>query len=267
MDDFFGGFRHSQKSNFVQGNDCRIKVSFTLNEAFNGADKKVKYYRMDVCPECNGNGYGANGSKESCIHCNGTGRVRNVTRNGYATFVQETLCPYCKGYGFSIKNPCNKCNGTGAAPSSNEIDLKIPIGIFDGAEMVISGGGDAPIITSNEKGINGDLIVTFVQAKDEIFTRTYDDIYSNIKIDISDALCGSEVEVESIDGSKIKFKVPKLTKDGHMFRFNGKGMKNIKNNNYRGNHMVKICYNYPQSLTEEQENLLTKFNEIEKNKN
>jgi DnaJ-class molecular chaperone len=79
---------------------------------------------------------------------------------------------------------------------------------------------------------------------------------STIKLNLYEALCGTEVILETIDGGKIKFKVPKLTKDGHVFRFAGKGLKSIMDNNHRGNHLVLVSYEYPAEIGEREEKLL-----------
>jgi molecular chaperone DnaJ len=77
---------------------------------------------------------------------------------------------------------------------------------------------------------------------------------------------GTEIQSETIDGSKVKFNLSEITKDGHMLKLTGKGMRNVRMPSHRGNHYITIKYKYPNNLSEKQIELLKEFNEIEKNK-
>lgn len=262
MDDFFNPFgrRNSQRIN--KGENAEIHVNLTLEEIFNGGSKNVKYFRKAVCKDCNGTGLSHNGKREFCPHCNGSGRIRNVSCNGYATFVQETMCPHCNGIGQKIINPCTKCNGSGLFNEENEITFNIPAGVPNGASFVMDGAGSVPY---NGEGINGDLYITVREVPHSEFRRNNNDIYSEVDVSIIDALCGCDISTNTIDGSTVKFKLASLTKDGHVLKLSGKGMKEMRTYG-RGNHYVTINYVYPKNLTEEQIKLLQEFNEIEKTK-
>ena len=93
---------------------------------------------------------------------------------------------------------------------------------------------------------------------------SYNNIFSEIELSICDALCGTEVTVECIDETKVKFKTPKITKEGHLFKFSGKGLKDPQNNNKRGDHIVVVKYKYPTEISKEQEKLLKEFDKLEK---
>ena len=262
MDDFFSPFRNNDPR-IVKGENIQTTVNVTLEEMFNGSKKTIKYQCKITCPDCNGSGLSSNGKREFCPHCNGTGRIRKVSRNGYSTFVQESVCHYCQGVGQKIINPCKKCNGSGLSYETKEITIDIPVGIFNGAAISMEGYGSAPY---DGKGINGDLIILFNEIKHPLFKRKDDDIYSEIELNIVDALLGTEIQSETIDGSKVKFNLSEITKDGHILKLTGKGMRNVRMPSHRGNHYITIKYKYPNNLSEKQIELLKEFNEIEKNK-
>lgn len=258
-DDFFSNFRQHV---VVKGRDKQVKVTVSLNEIYNGGTKKISYTVDEICPDCQGSGMSEKSIKNTCPHCNGLGKIRNISQNAFTTFIQESTCPHCSGNGYTISNPCEKCGGSGLHKVVKDIEINIPIGIFDNATIGYEGMGNAI-----QNGYNGDLIIIFKEEKHPIFDRHNDNIHSDLDVNICDALCGTEAIVDCIDGTKAKFKIPKLTDDGRVFKFANKGLKNIRNNNLRGDHIVTIRYIYPQNLTEEQEKLLKEFNEIEKNKN
>ena len=259
MEDFFNPFkRHGPR--IVKGENVQTVVNITLEEMFNGGKKTVKYQRKTVCPDCKGTGLSHNGKREFCPHCNGSGRIRNISRNGYSTFVQETVCPHCQGVGQKIINPCNKCNGSGLSYETKEVTIDIPIGIFNNAAISMDGYGSAPY---DGKGVNGDLIIVFNEIKHPLFKRVDNDIYSDVEINMADALMGAEIQSETIDGTKVKFNLSQITKDGHIIKLTGKGMKDVRMQTNRGNHYITIKYRYPNKLTDKQIELLKEFNEIE----
>ena len=266
MEDIFGNFHGNfgRKETVNKGNTCYADVSFTLKEAFNGANKEVTYFIKDKCDECNGSGLAHDGKRETCTHCNGSGTIKNVQRNGYMTYVQQSTCPHCNGKGSIITNPCTKCHGTGLKNKDEIANISIPKGISDGMQLIIKEAGDYP---PNGDGIRGDLIITFIQEEDDVFTRSGDNIITTLELNLYEALCGIDATVECIDGTKVKFKVPKLTQDGRLFRFGGKGMININNKTLRGDHIINVKYKYPTDINKRQEELLKDFSEIEEEKN
>jgi molecular chaperone DnaJ len=263
MDDFFNPFGRRSSQRINKGENAEVFVNLSLEEIFNGGAKTIKYFRKTICKDCNGTGLAHNGKREFCSHCNGSGRIRNVSRNGYSTYIQESMCPHCNGVGQRIINPCTKCNGSGLSNEECETLFTIPAGVPNGSSFVMEGAGSAPY---NGEGINGDLYIVVREIPHKEFKRSYNDIHSDIEINIVDALCGCEVTSNTIDGSTVKFNLGKLTKDGHTLKLSGKGMKDMKNPSYRGNHYITINYVYPTNLTEEQIKLLQEFNEIEKKK-
>lgn len=259
FNDFFSSHNPFNKGGFTylkKGDNAFVRVFVTLEEVYNGGKKNISYKRYNKCSNCNGMGHDESGTTETCPICNGTGRIRKTSRNGYSTFIQESACHNCKGLGFIIKNPCKECNGNGIVEVTENINIDIPIGIFNKAQISIEGMGSCPSTIGGKDGINGDLIVEFIETKHDIYTRNGDDIISELKLNLYEALCGTEIITNTIDGTKIKFKVPKLTKDGHVFRFANKGLKNVMDNNVRGSHMISVSYEYPSEIGEREEKLL-----------
>jgi molecular chaperone DnaJ len=263
MSDWFGFGGFGKQPRNVKADDCHVEIDVTLSEVFNGGKREISYNKKTKCDECHGSGLGKDGKIETCPHCNGTGRIRNMQRHGYQTIIQESVCHHCHGQGKTIINPCSKCHGSGLMDTTVEDKIYIPVGIYDGATIVVRGIGCE---ASSERGEtqNGDLYVTFNEVPHKTFKRNGNDIISEVELSICDAMCGCDVTVDCIDETKVKFKSPKITKEGRSFRFSNKGLKDPNNNNLRGDHIVIIKYKYPTEITEEQEKLLKEFDNLTK---
>ena len=265
MSDFFSGFGGFGGFNRgpIKAKDCYVDIDLSLSEIYKGGKRDVTYNKKGKCDQCNGTGLGKNGKVETCPYCNGSGRIRNVQRMGYQTIVQEGVCHHCGGEGKKIIDPCTKCHGSGVMDISETVTIDIPIGAFEGATLKIDGKGCDASPERNET-YNGDLYIRFHEVPHSKFERNGNNILSEIELSICDALCGTEVTVECIDETRVKFKTPKITKEGHLFRFSGKGLKDPQNNNKRGDHIVVVKYKYPTEISKEQEKLLKEFDKLEK---
>jgi molecular chaperone DnaJ len=249
--DPFGMHRRRQ----TKGEDITTKVYVTLEEVLYGTVKNVTYKRRVECDHCHGTG-SDDGKDTQCTHCHGTGRIRTQRNMGGMMYINETICPYCGGRGKTITNPCRKCGGSGLLEKEETVSVNIPAGIFDGGTLTVQGMGYPP---RDGNGINGDLYVTVFVLPHNKFTRDGDNIHSDLHLNLKEAWLGCEKEVETLDGKKLKIKIPKLTKDGQQFSLKGRGLANLKSGYITGSQIVTVVYDVPKSLTKKQEELLKEF--------
>lgn len=260
----FSGFGFgSGQPHVSKGQDIKIKVKISFEESFNGCKKTVKYRQNNVCPDCHGTGAEGN-ALETCPHCHGTGRIRNVSRYGNIQSISETGCPYCHGEGKIIKNKCHKCNGTGFISTDTEIEVDIPKGVISGYAIILRNQGHA----SKNGGPNGSLIVV-IEADEKCgqFKRSGDDLILELLVDLSEAWIGCKKQAVSLDGKEYIIDINPLTASGTEYRFKGKGFS-WNESIYSGTHdfIVRLVYQVPKNLTEEQKELLKKFYDLEKSK-
>ena len=259
FEDFFGDFNEVQSSqrSSNRGNDLRYDINISLEEAFEGIEKNVKYTTYKKCSDCSGSG-AAKGSKPiSCNYCDGNGKVR--TNQGFFT-IQQT-CPQCSGYGETINKPCGKCSGNGKVQDNENVTVKIPKGVDDGTRIRLSGKGEAGL----KGGSNGDLYLFVSVNNHSIFKRSEENIYYELPIVFSDAALGATVEVPSIDGGRSKIKIPAGTQHGKQFRLKGKGMPILRRNVF-GDLYIRIVTEVPISLSKRQKELLEEFKQLEETK-
>ena len=259
FEDFFGDFGDggSSRTSSNRGNDLRYDVNISLEEAYKGLEKNVKYTTYKKCSSCSGSGV-AKGSKPiKCSYCSGRGKVR--TNQGFFT-IQQT-CPQCSGYGETIGNPCKTCSGNGKVQGSENVTVKIPKGVDDGTRIRLSGKGEA----GSKGSSSGDLYLFISIDNHNIFKRSEENLYYELPISFSDATLGTTVEVPSIDGGKSKIKIPAGTQHGKQFRLKEKGMPVLRRNVF-GDLYIRVVTQVPTSLSKRQKEILEEFNEIESNK-
>ena len=140
------------------------------------------------------------------------------------------------------------------AVEGEQIKLKIPAGIYDGQSIRLAGkGGDAP----SADGQRGDLYVEVRVRAHKTLTREGDLILSEVTIPMTDAVLGTEVEVETVDG-KITMKIPAGTQPGTNFKLSGHGAPRL-GSDQRGPHIVTINVEIPRNLTKKQKELIEEF--------
>lgn len=255
---FFGGGGRSTRRSAsapMQGDDIGARVELTFEEAAFGAEKEVTVSRVEDCDQCHGSGAAPGTSAETCPRCKGTGSVRTQQNFMGMTMQSTAACPDCRGTGRIIRTPCSRCKGKGKVRRSHKLMVKFPAGIDDGQTLRVRGEGN----TGLNGGPSGDLMVTVSVRSHPLFTRQGQDVYCEMPITFTQAACGAEVEVPTLDG-KVRYTIGEGTQTGTTFRLKGKGIPYV-NGRSRGDQYVTVVVETPTRLTREQKELLRKFEE------
>ena len=256
-DIFGGGFGggQPQRSGPRRGENLRVRLNITFEEAAFGCEKEINVGRVEQCPDCKGTGCAPGTTPEVCPDCKGTGSVRTTQRTPFGVVQTSGACKKCGGHGKIIHQPCPRCGGRGAVRKNQTIKVKIPAGIDDGQTLRVRGEGN----TGLNGGPNGDLMVTVSVRSHPLFTRQGQDVYCEMPITFTQAACGAEVEVPTLDG-KVRYTIGEGTQTGTTFRLKGKGIPYV-NGRSRGDQYVTVVVETPTRLTREQKDLLRKFEE------
>ena len=268
MDDIFRNFedifgdifgqgqrRRSRKAGPTpkRGHDLAKDLTITLKEAFTGKTAEIKLYHAEQCPDCNGRGMPKGVTPNMCKECSGSGQI------GYTQgiFMYTQACPVCHGEGYTISDPCKTCKGQSRIQQYTTLNVNIPAGIYNGAELRIPSKGDAGIFT----GPSGDLYLHIKVQENPHFKRVQDDLECKVKLTYPQFVFGSQVEVENIDGSKENLKIPKGHQAGERLIISGKGFPKLKSSG-RGNLIVIPQCDIPRKLSTEAEEVLKQYSEI-----
>ena len=250
FDAFFGGAATSTRQGPQQGADQRVNLTITFEEAAFGCDKHIKVSRIEHCSVCHGIGSKPGVNPVRCPNCNGSGQVRRVQQSIFGRFTNVATCSDCRGTGSIIKEPCTQCRGSGRERFERTVNVKIPAGVDNGAQLVMRGEGDS----GSQGGSSGNLYINLSVKPHEFFLRRGDDIIYEAPITIVQAALGDEIEVPSLVG-KSKIKVPPGSQTGKLFRLKGQGISHL-NRTGRGDQLVILVVVTPESLNEKQRQLL-----------
>lgn len=242
----FGGGSFRNKKVQKRGNDLRIKATITLSEVISGTQKKIKYSRQVHCSHCEGKG-----GKDvvTCNSCNGSGQTVITQRTPFGHIQQTVMCNNCQGEGTTVKHRCGNCHGYGTVNKEEVIDISIPAGAISGMQMSMAGMGN-----QIKNGISGDLYIVIEDIPDTKFVRNGNDITCEEWINITDAVLGSDLIINSPTGT-IKIRIPNGCDSGKVFNISGKGIPILNSNgatNNNGNLLVKVNIKIPKVLNKEQ---------------
>lgn len=160
------------------------------------------------------------------------------------------------GFGEAVFGTEQEINVT-TPEGSKKVKIKIPAGVDDGASIRLNGHGE-----QIKDGINGDLYVRIRVRPHKQFTREGTIILSEEHISMVEAALGTEIDVETIDGT-VRMKVPAGTQSNTDFKLSGHGAPPV-NGHRRGPHIVNIVVDIPTKLTKKQKELLKEFEGIKK---
>jgi molecular chaperone DnaJ len=133
------------------------------------------------------------------------------------------------------------------------ISVTIPEGIDNGSKISLKGQG----LPGTNGGPSGDLFVGINIKPHSKFTRKGADIYTDVPITFTQAILGTSIIVPTLR-DKVSYKVPAGTQPDTLFRLKGKGIKDLKSKR-TGDLYVKVLVKIPTNLTNEQKDLLEKF--------
>lgn len=124
--------------------------------------------------------------------------------------------------------------------SGKERKIKIPAGADDGTRVRYQ-----------------DFDVSFDVKPHPVFRRDGNDVVSELKISMADAVLGRDIEVETVDGP-VKIRIRPGTQSNTMIRLKDKGVPFI-NRHGRGDHYARIVVEIPERLTLRQRELMEEF--------
>jgi molecular chaperone DnaJ len=250
---FGGGFRggnfggSNSQSNFQSDLDIYIKLNVTMEDAYYGASKPIKFKRNAICETCNGTG-AEGGILITCPTCHGTGQERISRGQGFFNFVQVAVCRTCMGRGKIPKTPCKVCAGKGFIPKMENISITVPKGVDTNTRLRTQKLGNS------FGGVTGDLYaVIYVQPSPNI-KRTGDNIYIKEGIDFPTAALGGNIEIPLFK-EKFNLVIPPGSQPDDVLRIKGAGMPRLTSRG-NGDILVVIKLQVPKHLTSKEKELI-----------
>lgn len=245
--DFFGGGMGGRRNQSRRGRDISTEIDISFEDAMFGITRKILITKQSKCDSCNGTGAKMNTKMDTCKSCNGQGQVREIRRSILGTFQTTKVCDKCSGEGKTPKEYCKDCSGHGVLNKQTEIEIKIPKGIDNGEMIKMNGMGEAV-----KGAISGDLYIKINVKPHNIFKRDGYNLYTDISINLSDAILGVRYELKTFDGV-VDIKIPEGTNHKDLLRIKGKG---VPNNRERGDIIVRVLVRMPNKISKKARKLI-----------
>jgi len=251
FEDFFGA---KTAKDTKAGRDIEVELAVPLEATLKGREEVINLTKFVTCTRCQGVGAEPSTKVKECFSCRGQGQVQQIKRTVFGAFTRVGLCPECKGEGLIPEHPCNVCKGEGRIQREDAIKVQIPPGVDSNQILKVAGKGDV----GRKKGRTGDLYIRVFVKPHSVFKRKGDDLHVKMPILFSQAALGDEIEVPTIEGTKILLTIPRGIESGKVLKISGKGIPHFSGLG-RGNMLVEIEVVTPKKLTREQKELLEKL--------
>uniref|UniRef100_A0A6C0DZU7 J domain-containing protein n=1 Tax=viral metagenome TaxID=1070528 RepID=A0A6C0DZU7_9ZZZZ len=163
--------------------DSHYNVYITLDDVFNGLQKKLKLTREKPCSHC----------IRHCGACDGNGITVQIIQIGMMQQRIERHCHQCGTKGILNVNPnCNSCNRKGTITDCDIVTIDIPIGVNNGKTYVFNGWGPQAF-RKNELSGNFVAIINVKDHKD--FKRVQNDLSYTATLTLKESLVGKLIAI------------------------------------------------------------------------
>ena len=235
------GGRGRARTGPQRGSDLEAELHLDFTDAVAGLSTSLHIVSDAVCGTCTGSGAAPGTAPTRCSSCGGRGAIQD----DQGMFATSRPCPSCGGRGVRIESPCPNCRGTGVERRPREIKVRIPAGVHDGQRIRLKGRGDP----GRQGGQPGDLYVTCRVAPHPTFAMDGRNLRVTVPITFAEAALGADIEVPTIDGGRVKVRIPAGTRPGRTFRVKGRGVATGKGT---GDLMVSVEVAVPAKLSPEE---------------
>jgi molecular chaperone DnaJ len=238
--DMFGGGRGQQRT--PRGRDISIDLEIPFKDAVFGTTRTVLIGKLSTCDLCHGSGAKPGTELDTCKTCNGSGRVHEMRNSILGQFTSVRACAACDGSGKIPKEKCAECKGHGVHRKEVEMNITIPASIDDGEMIRLPQQGEAI-----KTGIAGDLYVKIHVKPHATFRRDGFNLVMHLPVKLTDALLGSTVSIETLEGKTLEVKIPAMKRAEEFLRVAGKGIP--AEGTRRGDLIIRLEIALPTKLS------------------
>lgn len=167
-------FANSQKRKSAP--DKIVKVQVTPIESYKGSEKKINYMKNKPCDVCSGSG----GEQQRCNTCGGAGFQIKTYGTGFMVQQIRTTCPTCAGRGYTLVHSCYSCSGNGVKTTTNEVTIKLPVGVDSGQYLKLVNLGDF------RNGEYGDLVIQIEVVPQDGYEKINNDLIYNLFLNLEE---------------------------------------------------------------------------------
>ncbi len=224
-----------------RGADITAQLTVDFKDSVSGITTTLFLTTDAQCSTCNGSGARPGTSPSMCSACGG----RGVVDDNQGMFSFSTPCRVCGGQGVRIEDPCPTCRGSGVEKRQREVKTRIPAGVKDGQTIRLKGRGGP----GRNGGPAGDLLVELKVMPHPLFGRSGDNLTVTVPVTYPEAALGGDIDVPTLDGTRVTLRLRPGTQTGSRHRVKGKG---IETKHHTGDLIVTVNVQVPTDLTDDQ---------------
>ncbi|WP_084039189.1 DnaJ C-terminal domain-containing protein [Demequina sp. NBRC 110053] len=135
---------------------------------------------------------------------------------------------------------------------TGDITTRLPVGVKNGQKIRIRGKGRP----GSNGGPAGDLILTVHVAPHPVFSTDGRNLLATLPVSFDEAALGATVEVPTLDGDRVRVKIPEGTPSGKVLRVKGRG---LAAKDGQGDLLVTITVDVPSKLARKAKEALQAF--------
>jgi len=218
-----------------------------------GCEKEIKIKTALECETCEATGASKGSSRETCDSCNGSGQVQQVRQSLLGQMRTLGACNACGGMGWVIPDPCEECGGEGRNVVNDSFSVQVEAGVDDGTRLRLPGRG----AVGPWGGPKGDLYFQIRVQGHQYFERSGYDLFRRLPVQMTQAILGAEMEIETLDGSET-IVIPKGIESGQVMRIRGRGVPHFQGRG-RGDLLIEVIVETPKDLTPAEEKFIRDF--------
>lgn len=244
FDSFFGG--GGGGGGKQRGQDAGVTVEVTLEDLFNGAERKASFQRNSICPKCRGTG-AKDGKTKPCKTCAGQGHVVVNRRMGGFNMQMQQPCSTCSGRGKVPKKTCPHCSGHKVVKEDKVLTAEIEKGMPSDHKIVFEKESE-----QSPGVVPGDVVFMVKQKAHGRFRRQGNDLHYDMEISLKEALLGYSTTIQQLDESQIPVKKGGITTPFEITKLKGHGMPYHNYPSQHGNMIIQHKIKFPKSLSPQQ---------------
>jgi len=234
--------------------NIETSIKITIEELYEGADKKITFKRMEACDACRGRGAVSKDDVKVCLDCYGLGHVVN----NLASLFSKEECKVCRGIGKIILNKCGECGGKGECKFERELVFPIPKDLNLGSKkdkLIIPGEGE----------YGGNLFIEVDLKPHPHYEIQWPTLAIELPIKFYQAMLGDNLEIDTLKGPAF-FKLDTGADHGDTITLRGYGLRYLDDagNLQYGNMVIKLLLQTPKRVTKEQRELLEAYKALDK---
>ncbi|MGZ0211135.1 MAG: molecular chaperone DnaJ [Actinomycetales bacterium] len=255
-----GGQTAGPRSRRERGQDALLRVEVSLKDTMFGVTRDIEVNTAELCETCEGSCAAPGSSPVRCDICQGSGQIQRQVRSLLGNVMTSSPCGTCRGYGNIIVNPCATCAGQGRVRAQRTISVDIPAGVETGLRLQMPGQGEV----GPAGGPHGDLFLEIKVRHHDVFSRAEDDLLATVEVEMIDAVLGTEVKLDGLDG-EIEVNIKPGTQSGEVLTVRDRGITSLRGSG-RGDLRLGIQVVTPTKLSGAEQTLMKQLAAVRKSK-